>query len=232
MVLDRAGLTGDDGASHNGMWDLAILGVVPGLRIAAPRDEPTLRAELGEAVAYNSGPSVVRFPKSALGPDIPALRAVGTVDVLSEDSTGVTDVLIIAVGATAADAEIAAEHVRSAGHSVRIVDPRWVNPVEASVVEVARSARLVVTVEDGVVAGGVGSRIAQALRADGLDVPVRHVGIPVAFLDHGKLADVRAKLALTGPDIGRTVLDWAESVLGEPAISASSATHSPNHTSG
>ncbi|HZE50423.1 MAG TPA: 1-deoxy-D-xylulose-5-phosphate synthase, partial [Jatrophihabitantaceae bacterium] len=154
LVLDRAGLTGDDGPSHNGMWDLSILGVVPGLRIAAPRDEPTLRAELAEAVDWAQGPTVLRFPKTPLGDDVPALRHVDGVDVVAEPAPDVdVDVLVVAVGATAPDVVDAAEAVRQAGYTVRVVDPRWVQPVPPAIIELARSAGLVVTVEDGVVAG-------------------------------------------------------------------------------
>src|SRR5262249_6496957 len=148
VVLDRAGLTGDDGASHNGMWDLAILGVVPGIRIAAPRDEATLRAELGEAVAWTDGPTVVRFPQTPLGAGIPALRQVGGVDVLAEpEPDAVVDVLIVALGATCADVLEAVSAVQGAGFTVRVVDPRWVTPVDPALVELAARAQLVVTVE-------------------------------------------------------------------------------------
>jgi 1-deoxy-D-xylulose-5-phosphate synthase len=209
FVLDRAGVTGDDGPSHNGMWDLAILGVVPGLQIAAPRDEATLRAELGEAVAYSDGPSVVRFPKTPMGPALPAVRSVDGVDVLAEPGADTeVDVLVVAVGATAPDVLEAAAAVARAGYTVRVVDPRWVKPVPDVLASLAAHARLVVTVEDGVVDGGVGARVAQHLAAAGVHVPVQHVGIPVAFPDHGSVADVRAWAGLTVPAIGRRIVEW------------------------
>jgi 1-deoxy-D-xylulose-5-phosphate synthase len=210
LVLDRAGITGDDGASHNGMWDLAILGVVPGIRIAAPRDEDTLRAELREAVSWQGGPSVVRFPKTPLGREIPALRRTGGVDVLAEpEPTADVEVLVVAMGATAADALEAAAVVEQAGYRVRVVDPRWVTPVDPALLELAVRADLVVTVEDGVVAGGAGSRVVQALRAAGLDVPAREIGIPATFLAHGSVAEVRAGIGLTPQDIGRRIVEWS-----------------------
>ncbi len=212
VVLDRAGLTGDDGPSHNGMWDLALLGVVPGIRIAAPRDEPTLRAELAEAVEVEDGPTVLRFPKTPLVADLPALRQVGGVDVLAEDGTGPVDVLLVAIGAVATDVLAAADAVRQAGFTVRVVDPRWVTPVPAALVGLARDARLVVSVEDGVVVGGAGSRLAQAVSAAGVDVPTRQIGIPAEFLEHGKVADVRVRIGLTGQDIGRRVVEAATGV--------------------
>ncbi|MGI8759829.1 MAG: 1-deoxy-D-xylulose-5-phosphate synthase [Jatrophihabitantaceae bacterium] len=208
VVLDRAGLTGDDGPSHNGMWDLAVLGVVPGLRIAAPRDGATLRAELREAVAHH-GPTVVRFPKSPLGDDLPACRTCGDVDVLAETGEDVVDVLVVAVGACASDVLAAAATIDRAGYSYRVVDPRWVTPVDPALISLAREASLVVTVEDGVVDGGVGARIAQTLRAAGVDVATREIGVPAEFLAHGRLADVRAAVGLTPQHIGRRIVEWS-----------------------
>ncbi|HEV7203132.1 MAG TPA: 1-deoxy-D-xylulose-5-phosphate synthase [Jatrophihabitans sp.] len=210
VVLDRAGITGEDGASHNGMWDLALLGMVPGIRIAAPRDEATLRSALREAVEVSDGPTVVRFPKTPLGEPIPALRRVGDTDVLAEpDSESEVDVLVVAIGPMAADVLEAAGSVRGAGYSVRVVSPRWATPVDPSLTTLAERARLVVTVEDGVVTGGVGSRIAQTFRDAARDVPTRHIGIPVRFLEHGSVAGVRASVGLTVQDIGRRIVEWS-----------------------
>jgi 1-deoxy-D-xylulose-5-phosphate synthase len=209
LVLDRAGITGDDGPSHHGMWDLALLGVVPGLRLAAPRDEPTLRAELAEAVAWSDGPTVVRFPKTALPAELTAVRRAGGVDVLLEPTPGDhTDVLLVAVGSCATDALSAAETVRQAGHAVRVVDPRWVMPLDPALSDLAAMSSLVVTVEDGVVVGGVGTRLAQLLRAGGNDVPTREIGIPPQFLAHGNVADVRSAAGLTAPSIAARIIDW------------------------
>jgi 1-deoxy-D-xylulose-5-phosphate synthase len=222
VVLDRAGITGEDGPSHNGMWDLALLQMVPGIRIAAPRDEPTLRALLGEAVEVPDGPTVLRFPKTPLGAPVPALRSVGGVDVLAEpDRSGPVDVLVVAVGATAGDVVEAAQAVTRAGYSVRVVGPRWVVPVPDGLTELARAARLVVTVEDGVVSGGIGARISQTFRAAGTDIPTREIGIPVRFLEHGSVADVRAAVGLTVQDIGRRIVEWA--ALVAPADEAGGA---------
>ncbi len=215
VVLDRAGVTGDDGPSHNGMWDLAVLGVVPGLRLAAPRDAATLRAELREAVEWPEGPTVVRFPKTPLGAELAAVRSLAGVDVLGEPAEADrVDVLMISVGAMAADVLSAAAQLTEAGWSVRVVDPRWVYPVPAALVELARGAGLVVTVEDGVVSGGVGARVSQLLREQGVVVPTREIGIPAQFLAHGKVADVRARVGLTPESIAERVLRWSVSVLG------------------
>jgi 1-deoxy-D-xylulose-5-phosphate synthase len=210
VVLDRAGITGEDGPSHNGVWDMAVLGVVPGLRLAAPRDEATLRDELSEAVAWSAGPTVVRYPKTPLGEPIPALRRVGGVDVLAErDADSDVDVLVVAVGSMAADVLDACSAVRRAGYTVRVVDPRWVVPVEPALLDLATHARLVVSVEDGTVSGGVGARIAQSLSAAGIDVPTRQLGVPHEFPAHGKVSDVRSWAGLTVPDIGRRIVEWS-----------------------
>src|SRR5262249_4635532 len=147
ITLDRAGITGNDGPSHNGMWDLAILGVVPGLRIAAPRDEATLRELRHEAVAVADGPTVVRYPKTPIGAELPAVRRAGDVDVLFEpDPDAETDVLIIAVGSIAETVVEAATAVRRAGYLTRVVAPRWVNPVDTALIALADRARPVVPI--------------------------------------------------------------------------------------
>jgi 1-deoxy-D-xylulose-5-phosphate synthase len=216
FVLDRAGITGADGPSHNGMWDLSILGVVPGLRVAAPRDEPTLRAELQEAVAVGDGPTVLRFPKTPLPPDVPAVRRVGGVDVLREPAGGGgTDVLLVSVGAVATTALDIADRIAAEGVGATVVDPRWVQPVDTALPSLARRHRLVVTVEDGGRAGGVGSRLSQALRDAAIDVPSRDVGIPQRFLAHGAVGQVKADVGFTAQDIARRVVEWVSGL--EPA---------------
>ena len=209
LVLDRAGITGEDGPSHNGIWDLVLAGIVPGLRVAAPRDEPTLRGQLREAVDWVDGPTVVRFPKTPLGDDVPAIRSFGGVDVLAEPSADPhVDLLVVSVGAMAVDALNAVQRVAAAGFTVRVVDPRWVNPVSPELIVLARQARLVVSVEDGVAVGGVGARLSQELRAAGCDVPTRQLGAPTQFLDHGKVPEVKAAIGLTAPDLGRRMVEW------------------------
>jgi 1-deoxy-D-xylulose-5-phosphate synthase len=216
VVLDRAGVTGTDGASHNGMWDMSILSVVPGLRLAAPRDESTLREALREAVAVTDGPTVVRFPKGVPPLDIPALERTGPVDVLRRGER--PEVLLVAVGSMVPTCLAAAERAADHGIEVTVVDPRWVLPVAPELVELASAHRLVVTVEDGGRAGGVGTTLTQALQDRECDVPVRAMGLPQRFFEHGSRGQVLADAGLTEQDIARRITEWT-AVLAERAES-------------
>ncbi|MBO0866784.1 MAG: 1-deoxy-D-xylulose-5-phosphate synthase, partial [Mycobacterium sp.] len=156
MVLDRAGITGPDGASHNGMWDLSVLGIVPGMRVAAPRDATRLREELGEALDVDDGPTAIRFPKGDVGEEVPAIQRRSGVDVLGLPADGLgDDVLLVAVGAFAPMALAVAERLRNQGIGVTVIDPRWVLPVPGAVRDMAVMHKLVVTLEDNGVSGGV-----------------------------------------------------------------------------
>ncbi len=205
FVLDRAGVTGEDGPSHNGMWDMSILQVVPGLAIAAPRDGARLRAQLTEAVARTAGPTVVRFPKGAVGADIPAVARQGNVDVLSR--SGAPDVLLVSVGAMASTALEVADRVGHHGIGVTVVDPGWVKPLPPELVELAMEHWLVVSVEDNSRVGGVGAALAQLLRDQEVDTPVRDFGIPPEFLAQGSRAEVLAAAGLTAQSIARRVVE-------------------------
>jgi 1-deoxy-D-xylulose-5-phosphate synthase len=202
FVLDRAGVTGVDGASHNGMWDMSILQVVPSLRIAAPRDADQLRAQLREAIAVDDAPTVVRFPKETAGEAVPAVGRVGGMDVLHTPAGGLgEDVLLVAVGALAGACLSAADLLAGRGIGVTVVDPRWVKPVDPELPGLAARHRLVAVVEDNGRAGGVGSSVAQALRDAGVDVPLRDYGIPQQFLAHAKRGEVLADIGLTPAEI-------------------------------
>ncbi|KUL35862.1 1-deoxy-D-xylulose-5-phosphate synthase [Actinoplanes awajinensis] len=222
FVLDRAGITGPDGPSHYGIWDMSVFGVVPGLRIAAPRDAATLREELREALAVGDGPTIVRFPTGAVAADTPALRRVGPVDVLRE-TEGRKDILLVAVGSFAGLGLDAAERLAEQGYAVTVADPRWVRPVPAELVELAAGHRLVVTLEDGIRTGGVGDAIAAALRDAAVSVPLRDFGVPAGFHPHGSRAEILASLGLTAQDIARDVTEWvsrldAADEVAEPAL--------------
>ncbi|SFY42570.1 1-deoxy-D-xylulose-5-phosphate synthase [Streptomyces atratus] len=199
FVLDRAGVTGPDGASHNGMWDMSVLQVVPGLRIAAPRDVGELRAQLREAVDVDDAPTVIRFPKESVGEKVSAVGRIGSMDVLHR--TEGPDVLLVAVGVLAPVCLKAADLLAGAGLRCTVVDPRWVKPVDEELPPLAARHRLVAVVEDNSRAGGVGSAVGQALRDAGVDVPLRTFGIPEQFLAHGKRAEVLADIGLTPVEI-------------------------------
>ena len=205
FVLDRAGVTGEDGASHNGMWDLSLLQLVPGLRIAAPRDATTLRDLLREALAVDDGPTAVRFPKGAVPDDLPAQEQVHGLDVLRRAPGD--DVLLVSVGAMAPLGLEVADRAAAQGVGVTVVDPRWVAPVPAALVELARGYRLVLTVEDSGRTGGIGSMVSQALRDADVDVPTRDLGIPQRFLDHASRAQLLAEIGLTAQDVARRVVE-------------------------
>ena len=205
FVLDRAGVTGDDGASHNGMWDMALLQIVPGLRIACPRDAATLRRLLREAVDVSDGPTVIRFPKGAIGEDMPVVRSQGSVDVLHE--SGDSAVVVLGIGSMATTAVQVADRLRAQGIGVRVIDPGWVRPLTDDLIECTADAQLVVTLEDGVREGGIGSALGQRLRDAGSSVPVMTFGIPSQFLDHAKRSEVLAAIGLTAQDVARAVVE-------------------------
>ncbi|MEU9517005.1 1-deoxy-D-xylulose-5-phosphate synthase [Streptomyces sp. NPDC048224] len=199
FVLDRAGVTGVDGASHNGMWDMSVLQVVPGLRIAAPRDADQLRAQLREAVAVEDAPTLLRFPKESVGPVVPAVDRIGGLDVLHAADR--PEVLLVAVGVMASVCLGAAELLEARGIGCTVVDPRWVKPVDPALAPLAARHRLVAVVEDNSRAAGVGSAVALALGDAEVDVPVRRFGIPEQFLAHAKRAEVLADIGLTPVDV-------------------------------
>ncbi|MFD7321545.1 1-deoxy-D-xylulose-5-phosphate synthase [Streptomyces sp. NPDC059875] len=207
FVLDRAGVTGDDGASHNGMWDLSLFQMVPGLRVAAPRDAATLRRALREAVAVQDGPTALRFPKGSTGDDVPAVATLDGMDVLRHDASGARDVLLVSVGAMAGVCLEAADRLAEHGFGVTVVDPRWITPVPAALVELGLGHSLVATVEDGGRSGGAGAAIAQALADAGARTPTRVFGLPQRFLDHGRRDDILAAHGLTGRHIARSVVE-------------------------
>jgi 1-deoxy-D-xylulose-5-phosphate synthase len=205
FVLDRAGVTGPDGPSHHGMWDLAILQVVPNIRLAAPRDSVRLREELAEAVVIDDGPTVLRFPKGSVGQEFEAIRRLEDgVDVLQEATQ--QDVLIVTVGPMAAMGLDVADRLAAQGIGATVVDPRWVVPVPRSIVELAAAHRIVVTIEDGIRVGGVGTRIRQDMREAGVDTAVTELGLPDQFLDHGTRAEILEQAGLTPQAIARDVI--------------------------
>lgn len=205
FVLDRSGVTGDDGASHNGMWDMSILQVVPGLRLAAPRDVTRLRELLDEAVEVSDAPTVVRFPKGPPPADIDTLSKAGGADVLVR--TGEQDVLVVAVGSMCTVAVDVAERLTAQGIGVTVVDPRWVKPVDSAIVDLARQHRLVVSIEDNGRVGGCGAVLLQTLNDAGVTTPFRLHGIPQEFLDHAKRDVILARIGLDAQTIARGIVE-------------------------
>jgi len=198
VILDRAGVTGTDGASHNGMWDMTITGLMPGVRVCAPRDAAELDRALSEAVAVDDGPTVIRFSKQNPPAPLPALREIGSVDVLRDPESGQqVDVLLVGVGEMAATAMAVAEKLAGNGLGVQVVDPRWCVPVSPDLVGAAAGAKAVAVIEDNLVVGGVGSQVAQALREAGLGMPCQLYGIPKRFLGHASRGEVLEEIGLT-----------------------------------
>jgi 1-deoxy-D-xylulose-5-phosphate synthase len=205
FVLDRAGVTGPDGASHHGMWDLAVFQVVPGIRIAAPRDAARLREELGEAVAVNDAPTLIRFPRGSVGGDIDAIRRTADgVDVLFESPA--KDVLILGVGSMAGTGIEVAKLLQAQGIGATVVDPRWVVPVPKSVLELSAQHRLVVTIEDGVKVGGIGTRVRQDLREAQIDTALTEIGLPDEFLEHATRGQIIERVGLGPQAIARDIV--------------------------
>ncbi|WP_434969254.1 1-deoxy-D-xylulose-5-phosphate synthase [Microbacterium sp. bgisy207] len=205
FVLDRAGVTGPDGPSHHGVWDLAMLQLVPGIRIAAPRDADRLREEFREAVAVSDAPTVVRFPKGAVLPDLPALeRLPDGVDVLARG--GAEDVLLVGIGPMAHIAMDVASRLRAQGIGATVVDPRWVIPVQPSIVDLAAAHRLVITLEDGIRVGGIGTRVRQVLREAGVDTAVDELGLPDEFIPHASREQILEDAGLVASKIAQDVV--------------------------
>ncbi|HWE90289.1 MAG TPA: 1-deoxy-D-xylulose-5-phosphate synthase [Pseudonocardiaceae bacterium] len=220
VVLDRAGITGPDGPSHHGMWDLSLLGLVPGIRVAAPRDAASLREELRDAVGIDDGPSVLRFPRGAVIESVPARQRLGSgldaVDVLRRPAAGESlDLLLVAVGSFGELGLAAAERLADQGIGVTVVDPRWVVPVSPEVVTLAGEHRLVATVEDSGRHGGFGWTLSAALRDGDVDVPLLDLAVPQRFIEPGTRDEVLGSVGLTAQDVARRITEWAADRLGE-----------------
>jgi len=205
FVLDRSGVTGPDGPSHHGIWDLAMLQLVPGIRIAAPRDAARLTEEFDEAIAIDDAPTVVRFPKGAVSPELPQLeRLEDGVDVLFR--AGADDVLIVGIGTMAHLGVEVAARLQAQGIGATVVDPRWVIPVAPSIVSLAERHRLVITLEDGIRVGGIGTRVRQVLREAGVDTAVDELGLPDAFIDHASREQILEDAGLSAAKISQDIV--------------------------
>lgn len=202
FVLDRAGVTGPDGASHHGMWDISMLQAVPGLQLATPRDANKLRENLRESLT-RVGPTVIRFPKGTVASEIRAHRKLGQIEVLSEEGE---DCLILSTGPLAGTAIQTAELLSQKGLRATVADPCWISPVTADLVEYASSFPLVITIEDGLVAGGFGSRLSQHLNQYGFSGRVEMIGIPQEFLEHAERDEILERIGITPEAIAEKAL--------------------------
>lgn len=211
FVLDRAGVTGDDGPSHNGIWDLALTGIIPTLHVAAPRDGQQLRETLREAVDISDAPSLIRFPKGAINPDIPAFERRDGIDVLYRGESA--DILLVSVGAFALIAVESAAQAYREGVGVTVIDPRWVKPLPKSLVTMAQRYKSVVVLEDGIKHGGIASTISELFRDAQLNVPVNSIGIPLTFLEHAKRSEILEELGITVQNITRSLVTWSSSEI-------------------
>jgi 1-deoxy-D-xylulose-5-phosphate synthase len=210
FVLDRAGITGDDGASHNGIWDLALTGIIPTMHVAAPRDGARLREVLAESIQISDAPSMLRYPKGEVIADIPAFERRDGIDVLYRGESA--DVLLISVGAMAAMAVEAASQAYREGVGVTVIDPRWIKPLPQSLVTMATRYKSVVVLEDGIRHGGIASTISEMFRDAGLQVPIHSIGVPLTFLEHAKRGQILSELGITAQQISLSIVEWSASL--------------------
>jgi 1-deoxy-D-xylulose-5-phosphate synthase len=205
IVLDRSGITGPDGPSHHGVWDLALMSLVPGLRLAAPRDGTRLRQALATAVAVDDGPTVVRYSKELVPDDIPALRSVSGIDIVATGPAA--SVLVVAVGQVVPMALEVATRLNREGIDVTVADPVWALPINPAFGDLASAYRLIVTLEDGLASAGIGAKLAATLAQSGRHVPVIHFGTSDAFLPQGSRSQVLEADGLTAQQVARTVTE-------------------------
>ena len=210
LVLDRAGITGDDGPSHHGIWDLALGGIIPTLHIAAPRDGARLRETFRESLDISDAPSLVRFPKGAVQADIPAFERRDGIDVLYRGESA--DILLISIGAMASIAVEAASQAYREGVGVTVIDPRWVKPLPKSLVSMAERYKSVVVVEDGIRHGGIASTISEMFRDAGISIPIHSIGVPLEFIEHSKRAEILNDLGITAQNITREIVSWSSAI--------------------
>ena len=210
FVLDRSGVTGDDGPSHHGIWDLALTGIIPTMRVAAPRDASRLRETLREAIDVSDAPTAIRFPKGAVSKDIPAFERRDGVDVLYRGESA--DVLLVSIGAMAAIAVEAASQAYREGVGVTVIDPRWVKPIPESLITMARRYKSVVVLEDGIKHAGIASSISEQFREAGLSTAIHSIGIPLEFIEHSKRSEILDDLGISAQKISRDIVAWNSTV--------------------
>ena len=207
FVLDRAGITGDDGPSHHGIWDLALTGIIPTLHVSAPRDGLRLQEALWEAIDISGAPSLIRFPKGSVNSEIPAVERRDEIDFLRISEY--EEILLVSVGAMAGIAVEAAELAEAQGVRVTVIDPRWVKPLPSAIVNFADKFSMVVVLEDGIKHGGIASTLSEMLRESGSDVPVHSIGVPLEFIEHSKRSQILSDLGMTAPVVATSLVAWS-----------------------
>ena len=206
FVLDRAGITGDDGPSHHGIWDLALTGIVPHMRVGAPRDGARLKEVLRECVEISHAPSMVRFPKGAVPADIPAIERVAGVDILHRSAS--KKVLLISVGAMAGMAIEVAQIAHEQSIEITVVDPVWVKPISPTVISMCGEYSTVVVLEDGIKHAGIASAISESLREAGINCSLHSIGVPLEFIEHSKRNEILDDLEITTAAIVQQIAGW------------------------
>jgi len=208
FVLDRSGITGDDGPSHHGIWDLALTGIIPNAHVSAPRDAIRLRELLDECISISDAPSIIRFPKGAVAPELPAFERRDGIDILYRGES--TDILLLSVGAMAAIAVDAAAQAYREGVGVTVIDPRWIKPLPTqSLLSMAQRYKRVVVLEDGIKHAGVASTVSELFRDHGLETPIHSIGIPLEFIEHSKRNEIMEDLGITVQNVTRQLVGWA-----------------------
>ncbi|MUH51488.1 MAG: 1-deoxy-D-xylulose-5-phosphate synthase [Actinobacteria bacterium] len=208
LCLDRAGITGDDGPSHHGVYDMALLSKVPGMRVLAPSSAQELSVMLHDALTLaDDGPVVIRYPKGAA-------TQVGELEVGSglharRTMPGDGTVCVLAIGKMVAIAEKAAEQLAAEGRSVCVWDVRSCAPLDPDMIADAARHALVVTVEDGIRDGGIGMTIADQVHAIDAKVPIAVLGVPTRFIPQAKPDRILAQLGLDAAGIAATIRAWA-----------------------
>jgi 1-deoxy-D-xylulose-5-phosphate synthase len=217
FILDRAGITGDDGPSHHGIWDLALTGIIPTAHVAAPRDSVRLRELLRECIAISDAPSILRFPKGAVAKEIPAFERRDSVDILYRGESA--DILLVSIGAMASVAVDAAAQAYREGVGVTVIDPRWVKPLPAaSLIALARRYKRVVVLEDGIKHGGIASTISEIFRENSLEIPLHSIGVPLEFIEHSKRQEILEDLGITVQNVTRQLVGWASDGVKQEAM--------------
>ena len=206
FVLDRAGITGDDGPSHHGIWDLALTGIVPNMHVGAPRDGARLKEILRTCVEISNAPSMLRFPKGAVPADIPALERIDGIDVLHRGAA--PQVLIISIGSMAGMAIEVASLAKSQSIEVTVVDPLWVKPIPNALLKMCADYSTVVVMEDGIKHAGIASTISEALRESGSDCSLHSIGVPLEFIEHSKRVEILNDIAITPDAIVHQISGW------------------------